>query len=157
VAFSADGRHLAASDLTGRIVLWDLRLGQRVGLLEPTSEHGANDLTTVSALAFSPDGGILAAGTGHGTLQLWDVASRRPIGSPLSTPGDAILALAFSADGGTVYAAGRHTPLQRYEIAPDTSAAAICRRAEGGLAAAEWETYFPDHPYQRTCPPAHRK
>ncbi|MFC5835838.1 WD40 repeat domain-containing protein [Nonomuraea insulae] len=153
LAFSADGRHLAASDLTGRIVLWDLRLKQRIGLLEPTLEHGADDLNRVSALAFSPDGGILAAGAENGTLQLWDVASRQPIGSPLSTPRDAILALAFSADGRTLYAAGRHTPLQRYELAPDTSAAVICRRAGGGLAAAEWETYFPNQPYQRICPP----
>jgi WD40 repeat protein/transcriptional regulator with XRE-family HTH domain len=153
LAFSPDGRHLAAGDDTGATVLWDGRVQRRLGVLTPpgTTVHDYGKLVT--ALAFSPDGTMLAAGSGDGSLQLWDVASREPIGSPLPAGGDIILALAFGPDGRTLYAASGHVPLQKYELSPDAGAATLCRRAGGGLPAQEWKRHFPDHPYRQTCPP----
>lgn len=153
LAFSPDGRHLAAGDDTGATVLWDGRVQRRLGVLTPpdTTVHDYGRLVT--ALAFSPDGTMLAAGSGDGSLQLWDLASREPIGSPLPTGGDIILALAFGADSRTLYAASGHVPLQKYVLSPGANAAILCRRAGGGLPAQEWARHFPGHPYRPSCPP----
>jgi len=38
----------------------------------------------VNSVAFSPDGKTLASGSDDGTVRLWDVASRQPVGGPLT-------------------------------------------------------------------------
>ena len=53
------------------------------------------------ALAFSPDGKILASSSLDGTLILWDIASRQPLGPPLTGHRGWITSLAFSPDGKT--------------------------------------------------------
>ncbi|MEV4218534.1 hypothetical protein [Nonomuraea sp. NPDC049725] len=152
-AFSPGGRYLATGDASGKTVLWDGAVRRRIGVLNAFAASGSDPSRDVTALAFSRDESVLAVGTADGTLRLWDVASRLPIGAPLPTPGDAILALSFGAGGDSLYAAGQHVPVQRYDVGPAASAAAVCRRAGGGLPAADWRTYFPRLPYQRTCPP----
>ncbi|MFJ6347894.1 helix-turn-helix domain-containing protein [Streptomyces sp. NPDC092046] len=150
LAFSSDGALLAVGDASGRVALWDGRLGRRLGVLPGEESHAYQ---FVSALAFSPDGRTLAVAGDEGTLQLWDTASHQRIGGPLSTPGDRILALAFDADGTVLRAAGDRTPPQSYPLAPDRTAAVVCRRVGGaGLSRAEWRALLPDVPYADSCP-----
>ncbi|WP_450167268.1 WD40 repeat domain-containing protein [Streptomyces akebiae] len=100
----------------------------------------------------SPDGRTLAVGGDAGTLQLWDIATRQPLGGPLTTPGDAITSLAFSPDSTTVHAAGTHVPLQRHTIDPARAVTRICARTgDADLTPAQWHTYIPDAPYREVC------
>ncbi|MEU1447226.1 nSTAND1 domain-containing NTPase [Streptomyces mirabilis] len=154
LVISPDGEYLAAGDDSGRAAIWDGRAEKRQGVLPGTFDGVAargGDPEPVSALAFSPDGRTLAVAGAEGTLRLWDVASNRPLGGPLRTPGDSLLALHFSRDGGTLYAAGAHEPLQKYEIGPSRVVADVCNRAGAGLSRADWETYLPSIPYRKTC------
>ncbi|RSN15479.1 DNA-binding protein [Nonomuraea sp. WAC 01424] len=143
LAFSPDGRFLAAGDTRGRTALWDGDLRSNLGTLPP-AVSGA-----VTALAFSPDAGLLAVGTETGIVQLWDTAGRRPVGPPLATPGGAVLALSLSGDALSV--AGKHLPFQRYDLSAAGAASTVCRRVGHGLGQEEWATYFPDFSYQPTC------
>ncbi|GAA2722163.1 serine/threonine-protein kinase [Actinocorallia aurantiaca] len=52
--FSPDGRLAATADFRGRIDLWDVRTGRRLGL--PLTGHTTNYDTVIDALAFSADG-----------------------------------------------------------------------------------------------------
>jgi WD40 repeat protein/energy-coupling factor transporter ATP-binding protein EcfA2 len=149
LAFSPDGDLLAAGDGSGRVVLWDGRLGRRLGVL---ADPDTTTYQYVSALAFSRDGRTLAVAGDEGTLQLWDVSSRRRIGSTLRTPGDTVRALTFGPDGGTLHAAGEHAPLQTYEITPDRAARTVCRRVTTGLSRDDWGRYVQDVAYRRSCP-----
>ncbi|WP_405725458.1 hypothetical protein OG607_20970 [Streptomyces sp. NBC_01537] len=142
LAFAADGSRLAASDLTGRVALWDGDLRHRVGVLRNAFPGSpANSPETVSALALSPDGRTLAVGGDQGTLQLWDTETLQPLGGPLRTPGEAIASLAFAADNRTLYAAGAHVPVQGYAVDPVQAVRQVCARAGADLTRAQRKTY----------------
>jgi WD40 repeat protein len=67
VAFSPDGKTLAAVDIGGTTVLYDADLGKQKAALRM---HPAGILS----LAFSLDGKTLASGGRDGAVKLWDVA-----------------------------------------------------------------------------------
>jgi WD40 repeat protein len=74
VAFSPDGRILAAGGVGGSGFLWDLANRQQAATFGTTSEYG--DMTSV---AFSPDGTLLANGdtqrTGEYNVDCWSVGT----------------------------------------------------------------------------------
>ncbi|MEU9166694.1 hypothetical protein AB0D34_02605 [Streptomyces sp. NPDC048420] len=148
LAFRPDCAYLAVGEGAGRVVLWDGRLGRRLGVL---ADPETATYQYVSALAFAPDGRTLAVAGDEGTLQLWDEASRRRVGSPLPTPGDTVSALVFGRNGDSLHAMGNHTPPQTYPVGADGAAGPVCRRAGGGLTRDEWSRHLPDVPYRRNC------
>ncbi len=102
VAFSPDGKWLAADNNNKFICLW--------GMDDPDSACQALNLPdhqTVTRLAFSPDGRFLASDAGSKVL-LWDLSSRPPIARELGShsAGSSIFSLAFSPDGSKL-ASGR--------------------------------------------------
>lgn len=142
----------SVGDLTGRVTLWDGDLRERAGVLDDVFLKSPTDAwEEVTALALSPDGHTLAVGGDGGTLQLWDTGTRRPLGGPLPTPGEAIDSLAFGPDGHTLYASGAHVPLQRYDLDPAEALRRVCARAGGELTRAQWTAYVPDVAYRRVC------
>ncbi len=53
----------------------------------------------MGSVAFSPDGKTLASGSADYTIILWDVASRKPLGQPLTGHTNSVTSVAFSPDG----------------------------------------------------------
>ncbi|WP_405835246.1 helix-turn-helix domain-containing protein [Streptomyces sp. NBC_01518] len=70
VAFSSDGRSVAAGSSDGRIQLWNAATG-RVHTIFPAFAGG------VTSLAYRPDGSLLTVGDAHGKLRLRTVAVAR--------------------------------------------------------------------------------
>ena len=93
VAFSADGRLLAAWDSNDVVVVFDVRTGQAARRF-PLPAQGAS----VSAAAFTPDGKRLVTGGREGLITLWDVASGEPVLN-LDRHDGCVTGLAFTADG----------------------------------------------------------
>ncbi|WP_189929607.1 nSTAND1 domain-containing NTPase [Streptomyces sulfonofaciens] len=116
VAFSPDGRTLAATGYDRRLRLWNVARPGRPRLLRelPT---GHTDF--VDAVAFSPDGRVLAtAGEDH-TVRLWDVrdpARPRHLGAPLTGHTDYVETVAFSPDGRTLASAGGDRTVRLWDV-----------------------------------------
>jgi len=99
VAFSPDGRTLAATCSDGGLKLWDTMTGHEQATLE--SPHNP-----IRCMAFSPDGKTLAFGSRDGGMvKLWDVHMGR-IRATLEEHTDSVAALTFSSDGSMLASAG---------------------------------------------------
>lgn len=64
IAFSPDGKRIAAVDWNGEVRVWDVATGQ----MDPTRRSHKGGVLSVS---FSPDGTRIASGSEDGTLRLW--------------------------------------------------------------------------------------
>ncbi len=108
VAFSPDGKTLAAGCNLGGVVLWDT--SRRLRLPDQPLAVAEGHVESVS---FSPDGKILAAGYAVGAfggegggVVLWDPTRRsRLLDQPMAVKEGQVLSVAFSPDGKTLAAA----------------------------------------------------
>jgi WD40 repeat protein len=91
LAFSADGRLLAAGGVKQGVYIYDSRTG--VQLLKLRGE------SSVSAVAFTPDGQSLAVGDVLGRVWLWDLTTAQVRATWVGHDAHFIYGLAFSPDG----------------------------------------------------------
>jgi WD40 repeat protein len=91
VAFSRDGKLLAATQLVGGIRIFDPSTGRRLRTLaEPRSAS--------ISVAFAPNGS-LAAGTLGGTVEMWDPRTGKRLAPPLLADSEPITSVAFDRSG----------------------------------------------------------
>lgn len=92
VAFSSDGRTLAAAGSADAVYLWDVATGKQLAPLTAVAP---------SALAFAPDSKTIAVGTWANMVQVHDVASGKelPRGAGLREPAHSV---ALTPDGKTL-------------------------------------------------------
>ncbi|VXD20119.1 conserved hypothetical protein [Planktothrix serta PCC 8927] len=94
LAFSPNGKLLAAGSFDGFIGFWDLTKGQP---LPPLKAHSF----PIWSLAFSPDSLFLASGSGDGTVGLWSVNGQQSL-ALLVGHSFPVWSVAFSPDGLTL-------------------------------------------------------
>jgi WD40 repeat protein len=100
LAFSPDGKLVAAGDSLGQVYLWRVAGGQPLW-------SAVGHTQWVRAVAFSPDGETLASGSvdGNGIIKLWDVRTGQ-LRQTLQGHQGAVRAIAFSPDGQTIASGG---------------------------------------------------
>ena len=91
VAFSPDGRWLAAATIDNEVRLFETHSGQLAQIFQGHTDW-------VRTVKFSPDGKSLVSGSDDQTLRLWDVATGRCL-KTLRGHGDRVRCVAISPDG----------------------------------------------------------
>jgi WD40 repeat protein/DNA-binding CsgD family transcriptional regulator len=98
VAFSPDGKCLAAGDSIGEIRLWRVIDGTQLATFQ-------GHVHWIWSVAFSPDGQILASGSASGEVRLWQVDTGQCLYTLLGHTG-IVWSIAFSRDGQTLASSG---------------------------------------------------
>jgi len=109
IAFSPDGRLLAAAAVARPTEVRDARSGRLVATLR-TPDFGRS-------VAFSPDGALLATGHYDGTGQLWSTESWKPVGRPLEGHGERrFFWMEFTPDGAMLASAGQDGAVALWDV-----------------------------------------
>jgi WD40 repeat protein len=98
-SFSPDGKLLACPSDNHQVLVWDVALFERNGVLRGHTGY-------VYDVAISPDGTRIASAAWDGTVRIWDAATQRPI-QVLQHEERIVLSVAFSPDGKRVVSVGR--------------------------------------------------
>lgn len=114
VAFSPDGKTLAAASKDGKIVLWDAATGKEI--LYIMAHPGQDDAGFRGSLcvAFAPDGKTLASASTDKTIRLWDVATAKELGKFQADC--ALYTIAFAPDGKTLVSGGSDTAVLIWDL-----------------------------------------
>jgi RNA polymerase sigma factor (sigma-70 family) len=140
VAWSPDGKVLAAGHDSGWVGLYDVQASKLIATLD------MKDSGDITALAFAPDGKTLAAAGSGGDpskVLLWDVASRK-VTAELKEQTLGVSALAFTADGKTLVSGLRDRvslwdvsarKLRRTIVSPQKDVSCVAVTPDGTLVA----------------------
>jgi WD40 repeat protein len=111
IAFSPDGKSIAAGVGDQVVTLWNLADGKELRHLRGHEEP-------VFALRFAPDGKTLAVGSGDGTLRVWDPATGKLLitrNGPKGNVGAGGWSFAFSPDGKKLAAGGSNNAVHLWD------------------------------------------
>lgn len=160
IALDSGGRTVASGTAGGRLELWNLASGeplQRSGAAKGDTAFG-HPRGRIHALAFSASGEVLFSAGEDQAVRMWSVPHQAPVGTgfwmhdELDAHAGAVRGLGLTPDGRRLVSVGVDNAAMIWNVAFDEWPALACSFARRNLSKAEWEKYFPNRPYQRTCP-----
>lgn len=115
MAFSPDGKYLAAGGTGGAVKIWNISTEFSVNV--------GNNTSTIETIAFSPDGQILATANINEKVRFWKTSDGTRTGSPADISGASVLF--FLPDGNSIATAGFTGTLHKYRVADGADEGAL--------------------------------
>jgi len=145
LAFSLDGRLLAAGTENGKVIIWDLITNSKrqIDLSEMAS--------SITSLDFSPDLKTLAAGSLDLKIVLIDFVAGFPLTEPLNGSPFSVTSLIYDPSGDYLYSGHSDGTILRWEVSSRLLIERACQAAERNMTVDEWQRLFPGLPYRETC------
>jgi Tol biopolymer transport system component len=119
MAFSRDGRWLAAENSIYAVSIWDASSGEQLRTLATDKSLPAARSNWVYSIAFSPDGRWLASGVDDKTVRIWDASTGMKV-RDLTGLRRAAIYVAFSPDGRFLATGNNDTTIQIWEVSTGT-------------------------------------
>jgi WD40 repeat protein len=145
VSFNPDGTLLAMSTPGNSVTIWNFPSGRPL----PPVLYGHTQ--SVSSVDFRQDGKVLASGSQDGDIRLWDVETHELLGI-LSGQQQAINSVVFSRQKELLASVGEDDSIILWDIDFEGWATRACHVANRNLTPKEWNTYFGNRTYRKTCP-----
>ncbi len=154
VEFSRDGRYLATGEGNGDIFLWEM-----TGSIEaPISDRviWSGHEGAVRSIDFSPDGQWLATGSDDNTVRLWAMDHFKEDNTSPPEPlllkhNKVAMSVAFSPNGSELATGGGENLVRLWLTDVTAMKETACLYANRNFTEFEWEKYFPEEDYRRTC------
>jgi hypothetical protein len=154
VAFSPDGRTVAAGTPQGAVVLFDAA-GLDAGVLQQRGPPISVGQQILIYLVFSPDGRYLATEDVQSGVRLVDLSQRAVLGALLPSVAYGKVFVSFSPDSRTLVL-GQPTGSVLADLDVTAWLARACQRAGRDLTTTEVKQYFPSAPQAYACAPGRR-
>lgn len=146
LAFSSDGKYLAAGSSEGTILVWDVKNPQMRPEILNAHESGIN------ALVFSPDNRTLASAGADGLVSLWNIDNLSAEPRKLAGHEAWVWDISFSPDGNYLISGGSDDHVRIWETRPERMADKLCSKFKRDLSYEEWKTYVGnDVEYKKGC------
>jgi WD40 repeat protein len=149
IAFSSDGKYLAAGDQRGWVYMFNMT-NYPGGKLVP--ERTLSDHTAiVGNIRFSSDGLFMATASNDKFVKLWTLANLDKQPANLEFP-DWVFSIAFSPDNSQIMAGTKDRVIKAFPTQIIAMSDKICGKITRNMTIDEWETYVGDDlPYEKTC------
>jgi WD40 repeat protein len=115
LAFSRDGRWLAAENSANTVTIWDATTGNEVRKLPTDKPLRAVGTSWVYSIAFSPDGRWLASGVDDKTVRIWDTSTGQKV-RDLTGSHRSVIYIAFSPDGRFLASGNDEKTIEIWEV-----------------------------------------
>lgn len=109
LAFSADGRRLAAGGVTDQIQLWEVPSRQPSGIIKAVGGR-------IRALDFSPTAPLLASAGEDGVIRVWDLGDMSADPTTWQTSQGRLQSIAFSPNGQLLASGGTTTEIRIWSL-----------------------------------------
>jgi WD40 repeat protein len=142
IAFSPDGKTLAAGSIDNTVRLWDLGHPEvPPSVLQVSDTKLLQGSTFVRAVAFSPDSKTLASGSDDHTVRLWDLGHPGAPPTALRGHSDSVHSVAFSPDGRTLASRSDDATIRLWDLGPPAASPSVL---QGALAYVRSVAFSPD-------------
>jgi hypothetical protein len=149
IAFSPDGKQLASASYDTSIILWDISDPAAPSQIATLMGHS----NIVYSVAFHPDGKGLASGSADNSIILWDISDPTAPSqlAILAGHSNIVITVAFNPDGKQLASGSSDQSIILWDVDIPTWIERACQRVGRNFSSAEWEQYFSDVAYRKTC------